>query len=529
MKLNGKSLVGQLCLGLIVVQSGCGALSKKETDTIGVGIPASQGTTGCVVGSVYNGLTGDPIAVRAFDGTQGVSVLVRDSHYGAQPVNGASARELSDGFYSVCGIPADEDYPLFVRQEGFQPFTGTIHIDSTQTPKGPAIETHLFKSAPSYEANIVLYPVGTRTQDLVFSVIYAGAPVKGALVELRPTGRNALDKANTNSAEVGLTSRVLAPRDIRLSTLSATSDDNGNATFSKDDLVLGGIYNYVVLPPEALTTASTEIDTTGSVIVGLQASGAGRNPYRYQVILKPMAADLAMLQTSASSQSTSLDGSVSMVFNRPIEIVTQPDAITATLSNAVDAELVTEIPGNRTSDSVEVILSSDQTVLKLIPKFRVAPVAAREPALAVNFSGLQVRPAAAPMNIKILPVAGSTIKLFGAEVNPTLVPTRLQKNADSDNQSGSVSSVLSRPLTVVLLDQFGIALKNQTVTFAVATGSGSIKKVTDSSYTSSVSVVTDSTGSASVNWTLGANAGEQTVTARIGTAEVATFRAVATN
>lgn len=512
--------------------AGCGSgLNQKKQESADGIVLTSGPTTGCVQGVIINGLTGDRIEMPAFDGVDGVYVMVRDQMVGSSNLGGAGSREALTGQYATCGIPTDEDYVLFAHAKGYQNFEGIIHIDSTVAPKGPAITTHLNKTSPSFEANIVLYPVGTRTQDLTLAVVYAGTPVKNATVELRPTGLNLLDKMEDSPAAAKVSNKILPPRDLRLKTLTVTTNDAGVATFAKDDLVLGGIYRYAVIPPDTLGFASTELDVTGTVVVGLQTGEIGRDPYRYTVALRPLAAKVAVVQTSLDSQSISPDGTLTIVFNRPVELISNADDLVGSLGNAVDAELMPNVALNFTSETVNLSSSKEGTVLKLSPKWKTTPNAAHEPALTITYAGIRVRPASAPGNNQegIFAVPAYTVQLFGLASNPTLVPSSITKADGADAQSGKPSSVLSNPVTVKVVDQFGLGLRNQSVVFTISSGGGTVKKPTDATFTSSVAVVTDRDGNATVQWALGASTGEQTLTAKTGTLEAVTFKATSAN
>lgn len=510
--------------------STCGSrLSQSKKEANDSPSLASGPTTGCVQGVVINGLTGQRITLPSFDGNNGVYVMVRDQVVGAANLGGAGAREALTGQYSVCNIPTDEDYVLFAHVDTYQSFEGVIHIDSTVAPKGPAITTHLLKTSPSREANLVLYPVGTRTQDLTLSVVYAATPVKNATVELRPTGQNLLDKM-ADAADGGkVSNQILPPRDLRLKTLTVTTNEEGIAKFPKEDLVLGGVYRYTVLPPDTLAYASSELDTSGTVVVGLQTGTTGRDPYRYTVALRPLAAELKVVQTSIESQSFTPDGSLTIVFNRPVELVSSQDDLVGKLANNVEAELMPDVAYNFTSDSVNMTTFKEGTVIKLTPKWKTTPVEIHESALAITYSGLQVRAANAPGNGKVLTIPALTVSLFGGASNPALIPLKIERAIGADAQSGKPNSVLTNPIAVRITDQFGLGLRNQSVTFSVDTTSGSVKRPTDTSFASSVTVVTDKDGNASVQWALGAGTGDQILTVRCGTLAPITFKATSSN
>ncbi|MBF0190917.1 MAG: Ig-like domain-containing protein [Magnetococcales bacterium] len=86
-----------------------------------------------------------------------------------------------------------------------------------------------------------------------------------------------------------------------------------------------------------------------------------------------------------------------------------------------------------------------------------------------------------------------------------------------DAQSGTVGAVLTSPFTVVVKDAHNNAVSNATVTFAVASGAGSVSAAT---------ATTDANGLASTTLTLGTTAGANSVTASVaGVTTPATFTA----
>jgi len=107
-----------------------------------------------------------------------------------------------------------------------------------------------------------------------------------------------------------------------------------------------------------------------------------------------------------------------------------------------------------------------------------------------------------------------------ATANPA---TNILSIATGNNQGAIKNTALSNPLVAKVVDVNGNPVSGIAVTFAVATGGGSI--------TSTATVNTDSTGTASANATLGATVGAQTFTATMaqGTTKTATFSATAAN
>lgn len=84
------------------------------------------------------------------------------------------------------------------------------------------------------------------------------------------------------------------------------------------------------------------------------------------------------------------------------------------------------------------------------------------------------------------------------------VPTSIVP-VSGNNQSGTVRSELSSPITVQVLDVQGRPVRDQEVTFTVITGGGSVVPVT---------VLTNDEGEATIEWTLGGTAGVQQVRAQ---------------
>ena len=88
--------------------------------------------------------------------------------------------------------------------------------------------------------------------------------------------------------------------------------------------------------------------------------------------------------------------------------------------------------------------------------------------------------------------------------------------AGGDGQSAAVGSPLPIPLQVKVEDAFNNPLAGVTIAFTVVTGGGTVSAAT---------AVSDETGVAKVNWTLGATAGTQTVVAGYDVLDPVTFSA----
>ena len=102
----------------------------------------------------------------------------------------------------------------------------------------------------------------------------------------------------------------------------------------------------------------------------------------------------------------------------------------------------------------------------------------------------------------------------------TVVQTATQVfKVSGDLQTDTVAQTLPQPIVVQARDATGHPVAGATVTFAAATGSGSV---------GTASVTADGTGQAQTTWTLGQTAGNQSATATVGTSPAQTFTATAT-
>ncbi|HEY9230086.1 MAG TPA: Ig-like domain-containing protein [Gemmatimonadaceae bacterium] len=98
-----------------------------------------------------------------------------------------------------------------------------------------------------------------------------------------------------------------------------------------------------------------------------------------------------------------------------------------------------------------------------------------------------------------------------------LVPASVTA-VSTDTLRGAVGTQTNAPIAVIVKNAAGEALDTVQVTFAVASGNGTLSNPT---------IRTNATGQASTQWTLGSTSGLQTVTATVGTLTPVTFRAVA--
>jgi hypothetical protein len=265
-------LGGLFVCSLFVV--GCGAFTEKDSsqrDDAGLDV---RSRSACVQGVVVNGLTGEriPLAKTNESGDlQGVSVLVHNQLLQANAMieNTQGANTKLVGEYALCGFPLDETFPIFAWVDGFESFEGLVKVESTLAQRTPnSREVDIQRVAPTLLANIKLYPKGTETRDLKFIVSHGGLRVSGAQIQLRTTGGNVLDASGT-----------LTPQ-IRIVPQTLVTNSSGEVAFPAADLVLGGIYEYTILPPEGGDQLTLN---SGNVTVGLRTSGASLTHLPYEI------------------------------------------------------------------------------------------------------------------------------------------------------------------------------------------------------------------------------------------------------
>lgn len=122
-----------------------------------------------------------------------------------------------------------------------------------------------------------------------------------------------------------------------------------------------------------------------------------------------------------------------------------------------------------------------------------------------------------PLSLRLALVAGAFLVLVSAECPtggngngngspPAPTPTTMAI-VSGNTQTETVGQQLANPLVVRITDQNGDAMQNQSVSFSVTAGGGSV---------ADASVNTDANGEASTTWTLGTTSGQQTVAATLG-------------
>jgi hypothetical protein len=118
---------------------------------------------------------------------------------------------------------------------------------------------------------------------------------------------------------------------------------------------------------------------------------------------------------------------------------------------------------------------------------------------------------------RLVPPLGATRDGVTWEVTALPGPLTQLVVVSGQGQAGTAGQPLGAALTVRTADRYGNGIANQSVTWAVASGDGTLGATT---------TVSNEAGETSTTWTLGSAAGTQTVTATAGAVSV-TFTATA--
>lgn len=250
----------------------------------------------------------------------------------------------------------DAIFKIVVIKEGYQRFESTdVCFTTTFAARdiGDGVETDLWitNEVINQIGNIYLYPLGTTAGDVtVYVYDPQGTPIDGANVLLRQNVYN--------NSTVSYTSDRLWPTGGLYPSLTDTTDSNGKATFSGDDLTLGGSYSTVV---EALTNDDGEqlaTATSASFIIGID------NTTRV-VNMGVVTGTQVLYVTSVSNQFSGTitpAGTLTITFNQPIIVDTT--LFTATVTDGVLASAI-----------VNAELSNSDMTLTLRPTFTTDPTA----------------------------------------------------------------------------------------------------------------------------------------------------------
>lgn len=339
--------------------------------------------TGFVQGFIIDGITNQPIAIPDSSTEQGVRVLVHNRLINARSAAAVHAiaqeSDVLKGEYAIGNIPLYEKFPILVDIPGYQKFQGYVNINSRVAPLAADTTEDVVRINPTEIANIMLFPLGHKSQDLNMNITSNAMPVVGAEIKLNYASANTLGVPSQYE-------NFLRPVNTRMGSLIGKTNEKGQVVFAKDQLVMGGHYQYTIIPPSGLEDAEI---TTGTVIAGLVSSGltlGEATPYYVSIEMKSADPALNIVSHSLSLNSPDSEGRLIVLFNREIEIVAGTEkGITAVLVNSEEAEL--------TSDDQKAAVSIQGNKLIVTPKWKNGqkPNLTVEKNIAVVYSGIIVR------------------------------------------------------------------------------------------------------------------------------------------
>jgi hypothetical protein len=395
-------------LKLVLIISTCSLMAftsscKKEEEESGGGGGGGNSGKGCIQGVVMNGLTGDRVKLPSFDVGVGIFVLVKNKLIPGKPLTiNEEDPDFKQGEYSLCGIPLDETFPLFLWLPDHEPFEAQITVASTVAAKSSQAQFDILRKKPTDIANLLAFPRGTPVKDLIFTVHKSGGFVEGAQVFLSPDGTNFI---NWGSGYLGATP-------LRSKPLTGTSSAEGVVTFAAADLVLGAKYTWIVLPPDG-GVDTTANSSAGSFTVGLRASGDTDEPYEINVDLDHTQPAVAELSRTTDNNDPISSGAITIFYNRAIELVPGTlDGITATLTGAVTAVLADNTAANDATEQVKVAIEGNK--LTLTPLWKTDPDSdvSKEYGLAITYNGIMVRPTESPEILGSSTLTGATVNFY---------------------------------------------------------------------------------------------------------------------
>ncbi len=321
-------------------------------------VPSAAGAKdgfGCLQGLIVDGFTGQRMDLKGLEDS--VFVLI----HGKKVKASFYTDETLKGEYYICDIPVEETYPVFAAIKGYLPFESSTKITSTRAvlvSGNQAVTAEVKIPDPIKITNIPLFPVGDTKRGLTVHVVYNGAGVDGATVDLEPVAASehfAFKGAFASSADT----RILPTR--------VPTDAKGDAVFPPESLSLGVRYEISVSPPNGLDLGTAKRDAFTFGIDGPVAGDkpGAKNNFEMTLVLSNIDTAITVMSCSQQFNDYSPDGSITYIFNRDISQV-DIDLAKASLTGGAGA-LPTDTPNNNKSEQVTVGI--DGRKLTLVPIF----------------------------------------------------------------------------------------------------------------------------------------------------------------
>lgn len=355
MRVGVSHCIAIIALGALAGACGSDGKEKLVTDNIGASPGAGEQATGCVQGVVVNGLTRQRVQLTPDTVGNQIFVITPNGALRAQLVKSLVGNDAGvDGEYFICGIPILNDFPLYVRVNGYQEFYADVNSASAvpgshQVPLPNNLTVSKFWSIPVQRYDIRLFPLSELARDYTVTVTFKGEPVANARVNLVPAPGNGSPGVPGNPAS----GTFATAQDLRMSALAGTTDESGVATFDASKLVFGGRYDVTVQYADVASAEGPTLEA-GTVRTGvtvgdddIPAGGiqAEAGPFSLAVDIASNAWSgtlTALASTDVDSNGDVIvtpDGAVSILFSRPLAFPQgglAAGAITAAITDAGD-------------------------------------------------------------------------------------------------------------------------------------------------------------------------------------------------
>ena len=403
-----------------------GSCSKEKTKSANGGAPGffingMENDRACIQGVVRNGISGKRIILDQDEQARdGIYVLVHNRFISAKLMNikrneqneAPESEETNslveknqeqverikrlNGEFALCGIPVDESFPVFVWQDGFQAFEGVVRVASTLAQRTEVSdEIDIVRPRPTLLTDIDIYPIGVTSPDLKFNLFHGISRLANAVIQLQPTTKHLLAGSGKDISTISTQQKddmfIRNSRQGRTVPLVATSDEEGNAVFSGDSLVLGGVYDYTIFPPEGGLAISMK---KGSLTVGLRAGVTGEagmsltgQPFEVSVHMDRTLQPPQVVASSTFDRGFDNEGKIELWFDTEVEITAASEqGMGASVSGANGAILKDE--GGK--GAVSVMVEGRRMIIR--PNWKESPDRSEEPAISVTYSNIVVRP-----------------------------------------------------------------------------------------------------------------------------------------
>jgi hypothetical protein len=347
-------VIVSLLLVTMVMLFGCGK-TENTTSTGNNNSIQNVDKTGTLQGKIMDATTGAALSLNA-DGDR--IVLIQGANDRGPDKLNTDPNDPLAGEYAFSGIPVqfasgDTTFKVVAIKTGYQRFEANLVVPAT-------VNGSLIDNVINMIGNIYLFPMGATPGDVTVIVNSDHLiPVPNATVLLQQNVA-----VNSPTAIVG---NRLLPVGGLYTSMTATTDANGVATFSGANLVLGGSYIAVA---EALNFQGDQLatTTTAAFIVGTATENRIIN----------MTGITTFFATSASNQvpgTVTPSGVLTVNFNEPI-------ALTTTGFNA--AGLASD--GTATTFLVQAVLSNNNLTMTLTPNSAITGTTANVAGSIVTYT-----------------------------------------------------------------------------------------------------------------------------------------------